>query len=333
MKRDVLAICDPEQEYAYRLVDALGSRSDFPFEILAFTSVDKLYGSLAEKPVQILLIAQPAFREEMRSWPVPRIILLQEEEAPSDESLACVCKYTSVLRIMKKITEVAMEAGKLPPVVQTDHRVRIYGMYTPVGRSLQTTFALSMGQLLAKTRRTLYVNLECCSGLADMLGQRPEGELSRLLYYLQEPPGQFLNRLYQAAERINGLDMTPLAASGYDLYGMGREEWQHFLDALTGSRYESVILDLSDGLQGLFDILRRCTRIYTIVREDAFAAAKLGQYETALREAEYGDVLERTRRVRLPAFSQLPRDLNHLCSGELADFIGKVLETDERGGI
>ena len=64
MNRRTLAICDPEEAYACRLMDALSRREDFPFEVLAFTGAERLQDSLARKPVQILLIAQGLFREE-----------------------------------------------------------------------------------------------------------------------------------------------------------------------------------------------------------------------------------------------------------------------------
>lgn len=332
MKRNILAICDPEQEYAYRLMDALGSRSDFPFEILAFTSADRLYGALRERPVQILLIAQSAFHAEMKTWG-PQIILLWEEDAGLPDGIPGISKYSSVVRIMKKITETALEAGSLCPVIRTDHRVTVYGFYTPVRRCLQTTLALTMGQLLARRRKVLYLNFESCAGLAQMLGRQGEAEFSQVLYYLQEEPQEFLKRLYQAAEKINGLDMILPASCGFDLYEIGREEWQRLLELLAGSRYEIILLDLSDGICGLFEILRQCARIYTVIREDGFAAAKLEQYEETLEKSEYRDVRERTRKLCLPVFSQLPRDLNHLDSGELAQFAGKVLEADERAGI
>lgn len=332
MKRNILAICDPEQEYAYRLMDALGSRDDFPFEILAFTSVDRLHRAIEEKPVQILLIAQSAFCAGMEAW-APQIILLREDETGYREGMPEVSKYSSVTRIMKKVTEAALNEGSLRAFVQTDHRVEVYGFYTPVGRCLQTTFALTMGQLLARQKRVLYLNFESCAGLAEMLARKGEAEFLQVLYYLQEEPEEFLKRLYQAVERVNGMDMVLPASCGFDLYEIGREEWQRLLELLAGSRYEVIFLDLSEGIRGLFEILNRCGRIYTIVREDGFAEAKLEQYEETLERSGYRDVRERMRKVRLPVFSQLPRDMNHLDSGELAEFTGKVLEADERAGI
>ena len=49
MNRRTLAICDPEEAYACRLMDALSRREDFPFEVLAFTGAERLQDSLARK--------------------------------------------------------------------------------------------------------------------------------------------------------------------------------------------------------------------------------------------------------------------------------------------
>ena len=243
MNRRTLAICDPEQAYACRLMDALSRREDFPFEVLAFTGAERLQDSLARKPVQILLIAQGLFREEMKDW-VRHVILLQEEENSPVQELPCVSKYSSVLRIAKKVTETAMQTEKLP-FLQTVGKACVYGFYTPVGRSLQTTFALTMGQLLAANKRVLYLNFECCAGLTEMLGKQADNtEFASLLYYLQESKEQFLGRLYQAAECINGMDFILPASCGYDLYGIAREEWRRLLDLLDDGQYDVILLDL-----------------------------------------------------------------------------------------
>ena len=98
-------------------------------------------------------------------------------------------------------------------------------------------------------------------------------------------------------------------------------------------QYDVILLDLSDGVQGLFDVLRRCTRIYTIVREDGFAAAKLAQYRETLERTDYSDVWERSKKLKLPFFCQLPKDIGNLSSGELSEYTKKVLDADEQGGV
>ena len=62
--------------------------------------------------------------------------------------------------------------------------------------------------------------------------------------------------------------------------------------------YETIILDLGDSVDGLYDILRKCSRIYTLYIEEGAAEAKLIQYEENLRNAGYADVLSRTVKRR-----------------------------------
>lgn len=333
MKRNRLAICDSEQEYAYRLMDALSQKADFPFEILTFTSVEKLQESLRERPVQILLIAQPDFRAEMKSWPVSGIVMLWEQESPPAAGVPGISKYSGVSRIKKKIMETAAEAGELPPSVKTDHPVHFWGMYTPIHRCLQTTFAFAAGQLLARTHKVLYLNFECYAGLEQMLSRSFASDFSDLLYHLTEPPEEILKRLHQMTEDVNGMEMAPPAFSGFDIMKMNQGEWLKLLEVLQESGYEYVILDLADGVQGLLEILRRCSKIYTVVREDGFSAAKLAQYEEILKQADYGDVLQRTKKLSFPVFARLPRDLNHLDGCEIMQFAERVLLEDEQGRV
>ncbi|MDQ9824849.1 hypothetical protein RFZ44_16190, partial [Acinetobacter sp. 163] len=47
----------------------------------------------------------------------------------------------------------------------------ILGVYSPVGRCLKTSFALALGQILARERAVLYLNLEEYSGFEELIGK------------------------------------------------------------------------------------------------------------------------------------------------------------------
>ena len=269
----------------------------------------------------------------MVSLGVENILLLWEEETPADVRLPGISKYTGVAGIRKKILEMMAETGTMPPFLDTEHSVQILGIYSPVHRCLQTTFSFVTGQVLARSHRVLYLNFENCSGLPQMLGRSFESDFSELLYFLQEPWEALLARITRMAENINGMDTLPPAGAGADILKTPEKEWLRLLEVLQRSRYDYVILDLSDCIQGLFEILRRCSRVYTIVREDAFAQAKLTQYEEQLARMEFGDVLRKTKKCLLPVFSRLPRDLCHLASGELAEYAERLLLEDEQRGV
>lgn len=332
MKKNRLAICDSEQEYAYRLMDALSRKADFPFEILTFTSAQKLYEGLRRQPVQILLVAGSDYSEEMQGL-ADRVILLWEGEEGSRTELPGINKYSGVVRILKKITETAEQDDSIGPFPKPDHPVHFLGFYTPIGRCLQTTLAFAAGQVLARNHRVLYLNFERFSGLESMLPGRFEADFGDLLYDLHKPPEAVLERLYRMAEPCKGLDVISPAFSAEDILCVGGGEWKRFFAILRESRYAYVVLDLADCVQDIFGILDECSRVYTIVRKEASEAAKIGRYEEAVKQAGHEAVLQKTCRCILPVFARLPGDYSRLPGCELAQYAERMLLENGQGGI
>ena len=103
------------------------------------------------------------------------------------------------------------------------------------------------------------------------------------------------------------------------------EEWTGLLEKIEDlGEYEYVILDLSESMQGLFDILRKCKKVFTSVGKDRMAERKLTQYEQLLALSEYEDVLEKTEKLDLTEIHRLPEELEQLTRGELAEVAKKV---------
>lgn len=327
MKRNILAICDPEEEYAYHLMDYLSRKEDFPFEVQVFTSCQRLKDYLCNNAIALLAVSQTAYQPDMKDWQTDQILVLKESDTFSEDDVTAVSKYIPVERIVQKILELSMDAKiPLPQLSLSQNHLKIIGIYTPVGRCLQTSFAFVLGQLLARNHRVLYLNFESYSGLGKLLKRQFEADLSDLMYYLNNIPGQFLFRLQSMTEKIGGLEMVPPMFSCMDLMEIEKEEWLKLFEVLEESSYDYLILDLSDALQGLFDILRNCHRIYTITREDGFAQAKIEQYERLLSMQGYEDILDKTRKCPLPVFKKLPRNLSQMNVGELADYVKELLK-------
>ena len=56
-----------------------------------------------------------------------------------------------------------------------------------------------------------------------------------------------------------------------DLRDVRKEEWLSLLDTVAEKCiYEAVILDLGDSIDGLYDILERCGRVYTPYISDRY---------------------------------------------------------------
>ena len=85
-----------------------------------------------------------------------------------------------------------------------------------------------------------------------------------------------------------------------DFREVTKEEWNQLLDLiLEKSIYKVIILDLGDTVDGLYDLLGRCSKVYTPYIEEGAAKAKLNQYEENLRSAGYGEILKKTVRRRM----------------------------------
>lgn len=333
LKKHILAICDSEQEYAYHLMEYLCRKDGFPYEVQVFTDSENLGLYAKQTPIDMLVVAETDYRVQMQEWNTGQTLILEDgnsaEEKAGERNIPVISKYQPVSSIVKKVMEMAAEDIRMTAAVPGKKTANIIGIYTPVGRCLQTTFSFVLGQLLARTHKVLYLNFEPYSGLGKMLHREFGMDLSDLIYFLQNGRERFPYRLESMMENVNGMELIPPVFSCIDLGLIERKEWLELLDVLENDTgYDYILLDLSDVVQGLFDILRRCTRIYTIVREDGFASAKMEQYEALLGRMEYDDVLSKTKKFQLPVFTKLPQGLERMTTGELAEYV-KALWREE----
>lgn len=104
------------------------------------------------------------------------------------------------------------------------------------------------------------------------------------------------------------------------------EEWTEMLSRIARSgEYEYIILDLSESIQGLVEMLRMCFKIFTLTRDDRFSRGKLAQYERMLTMSEYEDILNRTSKYKPPRFRKIPDEIELLTKGELADYVRRII--------
>ncbi|WP_342757863.1 hypothetical protein [Kineothrix sedimenti] len=330
MDQKVLAVCDKEEKYLYRLVECLENRELLPFSICAFTNERALRKFSSKTKIELLLIAESLYEEDLKGLPIEHILILNESGNEAGDGIKNINKYQSAEGIFREIMESCMENVQAASTRRlSGNPMKIIGNYTPIRRCLQTTFSLTMGQILAKKHKVLYMNFENYSGLSYLLNREFNVDISDVLYYFNCEREKLAYRLAGMVQSINGMDFIPPVVSYQDLSGVTGEQWLHlFQEVEAASSYEYLILDLSEQMHGLFNILRQCFKVYTITREDGFAAAKMKQYEAMLSMTEYMDVAAKTKKWNLPVFHRLPDGLEQLTHGELACFVKKIVEED-----
>lgn len=334
MDKRILTVFDSEEGYAYRLMEFISNKDNLPFEIFIFTDEEKFYSFMQSKEVECLLISETDYRQEVEALKIPHIMILSESNKNLNQAFHHINKYQSCENIFHEIMKYYTDQNPDMPISMraTSRQMKIIGVYTPVGRCLQTTFSLTMGQILAREHKTLYLNFEIYSGFSRMLNKTFDSDISDLMYYFECAREKLIYRLESMVENINGLDFIPPAEIYHSLAGIRGEQWKAlFAELQRTSEYEYLILDLSDGIMDLWEVLRSCDKIYTISKGDGLAMAKVEQYEKALENMEYTDINRKTSKCQLPIFKSLPADFRELTYGELAGYIRKQILPEVMG--
>lgn len=325
--KEILVLCDREEEYAGRMTDFLKMHKGLPWEIRTYTAMDVLLQKERKSEIAVLAVAESSYTEEMKRLQAGRVVILNESGILREEGITNINKYQAADKVLKELLAVYADIARaqLPRLVQ-GCRTEIIGIYTPIRRCYQTTFALTMAQMLAEQGRTLYLNFEHYAGLPELLPDNTMKDMADLLYFLNAEKEKFQLRMQSMLQQKGKMEYIPPMKSGQNLLGVTALEWLTLLKKIVElEEYEYIVLDLSDGIQGLFDILRLCNGIYTLMQEERVAKSKLIQYEQLLEWYEYEDVLEKSKRCSFPKVNRVPEEIELYTKAEFAQYVRKLI--------
>ncbi len=327
MRRNILALCDTDEAYIYRLRELLLSRGSFPLTVSCFTE-EKAFLEKLKKTEPALILAGESFYRLAETLPDHPPLLLLKETAGESTGKDHIWKYQSGEKIRRQLMEHCAAETTPAPGKGGSKKTELVAVFSPVCRSIQTSFSLLMGQFLAKNGSVLYLNFEPFSGLSQLLKNPGDRDLTDLIYYMEGGKERLVYKLESMVSNVNGLDYISPAFSFVDLGEVQEESWLMLIRTLKemGS-YDHVILDLSEMVHGLLNVLRECDRIYTLADREGLELARMEQYEELMRSLDYGDILERAKRCEIPRFKKLPSGLEELPYSDLAAFVRKVMET------
>ncbi|MDD3339732.1 MAG: hypothetical protein PHS82_12855 [Lachnospiraceae bacterium] len=334
MRRNIFALCDLEVAYAYNFMEYLNQKKNIPFEVHAFTSVEQLEIYTRDHPVEILLISDKAMCEQVKDMNIQKLIILSEGvHDPRLDQYPSVYKYQSSDAVIREVMACyGAETTERPASVLLKKETKIVAVYSPIGRCLKTSFALTMGQLLAKERATLYLNLEEYAGFEDLFHTTYERNLSDILYYIRQENTNLIHKLNSMVQTVNNLDYLPPVLSPEDIRSTTYDEWTLLLDTLRHcSNYETIIIDMGDGVDGLYNLLEQCDAVYMPVKNDVMSTAKIRQFENLLRMWDCVPVLEKIQKLKLPYHGMLggqERYVEQLMWSELGDFVREQIRKD-----
>lgn len=283
MKKNIFAVCDLEVDYALNFMDYLNQKKNIPFEIQAFTTVESLIAYGRTRHIELLLISGKAMCREIRELDIGKMIILSEGVHPPElDSYPSVYKYQSSSDVIREVMACYGEEKKTLPQNFTvlKKTTEILGVYSPVGRCLKTSFALTLGQILARDRAVLYLNLEEYSGFEELMGKGFAHNLSDLLYYVRQENQNLIHKMNGMVQTVNNLDFIPPVQTPADIRATAWQDWERLLQMIVmSSSYEVIVIDIGNGIDENLSLLDMCSRIYMPVLSDMMSSCKIAQFE------------------------------------------------------
>ena len=187
MKKRQIAVCGGEREYTKKFAEFANSRKDSLFAVHGFTDCHELMAYTKEHSVDILLLSEKLLDQFPEQTAAGKVILLSEEEYREENGYPAVYKYQSCSQVLRQALNLyAEQARESAGIVLRTEGMKKVGVYSPVGRTGKTGFALAFGKETAKKYRTLYLNMEEYSGFTALYPYGDGWTLSELMYFLKQ---------------------------------------------------------------------------------------------------------------------------------------------------
>ncbi|MFQ9516292.1 MAG: hypothetical protein ACLRZ9_10785 [Eubacterium sp.] len=331
MKTGILAIYDLEPDYANGLMEYISDKQGIPFKTVAFTEKSALLEYVSQQYVDILLISASAMEDSLGQKDFGKIILLSSGNIFSEYiGYDSIYKYQSTENIVREVLDYYADIHKDNGMISiAKGNTEIIGVYSPLGRTGQTTFALTLGQVLASDYTSLYINMEEFSAFDKIFEKNYPGDLSDLMYFFKQNPESLPIKLQAVVNNIHGLDYVPPLLYSADLRDINTEEWVHLIQKIVSTgNYEKIVLDLGSMVKDVFQILNMCSTIYMPISDDRISLMKISAYEEYLLKSEREDLLKQMVKVKIPQANSESWSENYMEQqlwGALGDFVRKIL--------
>lgn len=330
--KKIMAVYDEDPFYAERLSDYVNRKEKGIFKAQAFTSKERLEAFAKETEVDVLLTGVPGDAEAISGLKAAqKIYLTEERDADGVREQSEIYKYQSGDDIIRDVMAVYCERAEikreLPGLVSKDKRV--IGVYSPVGRCGKTSLSLSIGQVLAKDEKVLFITLDTFSGFTHILDEQWKRDMSDLLYYYKQ--GRFhALRLNPIVYYLGDMAWLPPLRYPDDYSQVTAAEMADFLlQILNVSVYDTIVLDIGNFDRQVLPILEICRVVYMPVKEDMISQAKIKEFEAYVERFGNKGIKEKFYKIHVPLMTGTKR-MEHfpqeLLWGDMGDFVRGLLK-------
>ena len=278
-----VGIYDRDTEYTRNLMDYVNRHHELGITLFVYTCEEQLWRDAAREGLALAVIPE---KKEASGETLPVLYLTADKTLGSGGNF--VYKYQSAKQLAQRIRGKITDGGDRPVSAS-----RIYGGYSPLGRSGKTTLARG---LCAVGRNSLYVSLEDYHPAAE--GENDGAEGDRMLYLIAGGNREFAKLI---PHRGMSYDAILENCRFAELRNLGEEELRFMCRTLAEEgRYQRIVLDIGTGAMAGLSVLSVCDRIYVPILQDEVSCGKLDVFKKQIAYGNLRGLLPKIRYMTVP---------------------------------
>lgn len=298
MKIKHLILCDDETSYVNSLMENIIERKELSVKVSACTNLESARLVLSNQEVDIVLLAEEWIEVLRDVLYGKQVMVLSENRYGTGESIyPRIFKYQSADDIVAMLFE---QSGVYCKV--RDDKQKVIAVYSPVHRCGKTTFAMELSRVYGRKKRVLYLNLEEYPGTSPCEREVTGANLGDFFYYIKQEGADSGLRLSAMVREQNGIFYLAPMTTSRDLKDVSAQDWQFLFQELEKTNYEVIVVDVGESVQGLWDMLAICEKIYMPELTDEVSQRKLDSFFQELSNSRYSEMGQRIEKVCAPEY-------------------------------
>lgn len=296
----ILGIYDPDTDYANQLMDYIKRKKKAVTQVRIFTNSSSLKDYLEHDKINVLLLNGEILIDEVLHQNIKNICILSEGNyAKEQESYHVIYKFQSAGKVMEELfSYFPLEDTLIRAFYSGNDNSNIISVFSVGKENERQVFSYFLANEYAKTKKTLYINLDLFPAWTEICGGSFEKGLSEFIYYLKQSYPNLITKMHGIITKINNLDCIQGVSFGPDIYELVPDDIYYWLKTLKEvSEYEVIIFDVGCFFQSTLELFRSSNELLLLKGDQKLEEAKYQNFRNQLQLAGYEDVLEQITEV------------------------------------
>ncbi|MFV0362095.1 MAG: hypothetical protein ACK5LL_03275 [Suipraeoptans sp.] len=282
-----IIICDIESNYTKAFAQYFTKKKEFDIRIYACDTFEKVQSIASEVKIDFAFLSEELPYEDRQRLSAKKIFVFTEEcrQAFNKDEIG-LFKYQKMedtLTIIMEHAELLVGESKLSKTLKKEKSCKVIGTFSPCSKRSSTSYAIQSGKAHAKTSSVLFLSTQSYLRYPEFASGEDDKTIVDLAYYYRQESDDLSGFISLCVKEIENMKyILPGKVSG-DIRSIEANEWLEILNIIIRNcYYEIIILDLSESMQGLYEVLRVCHEVHIPYSADEFNQESVNAFEQEL---------------------------------------------------